>query len=195
MIKPKKNTQDLLLSITKNCETLIEQFHRKTEETLEFKMSEPRETLQFNPPVQVKEDWTIGLILLGVYNSIFKIREENNDFEFYKFPDERTGGVSYENVKNEIEKDVEITDITATGLQDDIKGPIIIEEYRNQVTKRMKDDKYMLILAGYTSSISQDFESRLRTGVDLVEDDIRLVLGENISSFFYLINFTRYFYF
>ena len=36
-IRPKNETEDLLLS-TKNCETLIEQTHRKAEETLEFKM-------------------------------------------------------------------------------------------------------------------------------------------------------------
>ena len=29
-------TQDLLLSITKNCETLFEQTHTKPQETLEF---------------------------------------------------------------------------------------------------------------------------------------------------------------
>ena len=42
MIKPKNETEDLLLSITKNCETLIEQTHRKPEETLEFKMIQSR---------------------------------------------------------------------------------------------------------------------------------------------------------
>ena len=36
-IRPKNETEDLLLSITKICETLIEQTHRKAEETLEFK--------------------------------------------------------------------------------------------------------------------------------------------------------------
>ena len=41
----------------------------------------------------------------------------------------------------------------------------------------------MRILAIYISSIFQDFESFLRTEVDLVEDDIRLVLDENNSSF------------
>ena len=38
MIQPKSETEDLLLSITKNYETLIDQTHRKAEETLEFKM-------------------------------------------------------------------------------------------------------------------------------------------------------------
>ena len=34
MIRPKNQTEDLLLSITKNCETLIEQTHTKPQETL-----------------------------------------------------------------------------------------------------------------------------------------------------------------
>ena len=78
---------------------------------------------------------------------------------------------------------MDIEDITATDLQDDLIGPIIIEEYREQVTRRMKDDKYMKILAGYVSSVFQDFESYLRTEVDLVQDDIKLVLDEYNSSF------------
>ena len=56
MIKPKNETEDLLLSITKNCETLIEQTHRKPEETLEFKMNISREKFHFSPPIQVKGD-------------------------------------------------------------------------------------------------------------------------------------------
>ena len=78
---------------------------------------------------------------------------------------------------------MDISDITAADLQDDITGPIIIEEYREQVTKRMKDVGYMNIVAGYVSSVFQDFESYLRAEVDLVEDDIKLVLEENNSSF------------
>ena len=62
-------------------------------------------------------------------------------------------------------------------------GPKIIEENRHQVTKGMKDDKYMVILAGYIRYVFKDFESYLRTEVDLVEDDIRLVLDEYNSSF------------
>ena len=78
---------------------------------------------------------------------------------------------------------MDIEYITATDLQDDIIGPIIIEEYNEQVTKRMKDEQYMNILAIYTSSVFQDFESFLRTQIDLIEDDIKLVLDEYNSSF------------
>ena len=51
MIRPKDQTEDLLLSTTKNCETLIEQIHRKAEETIEFKMTKPWETFLFNPSI------------------------------------------------------------------------------------------------------------------------------------------------
>ena len=183
MIRPKTQTEDLLLSITKNCQTLIEQTHRKAEETLEFKMTKPRETFHFRPPIQIKGDWMIGLTDIEVYNSIFNITEENNKFELYKFPDEKAGGVTYEKVRDEIERDLDVSDITAAGLQDDIIAPIIIEEYREQVTKRMKDEGYMNIIARYTNSVFQDFESFLRTRIDLVEDDIKLVLDEYNSNF------------
>ena len=82
MIRPKNEREDLLLSITKNCETLIEQTHRKPEETLEFKMIKPRKSFHFKPPIQIKGDWMIGLVVLEVYNSIFNITEENIKFVF-----------------------------------------------------------------------------------------------------------------
>ena len=41
----------------------------------------------------------------------------------------------------------------------------------------------MNILAIYTRSVFQDFESFLRTQIDLIEDDIKLVLYEYNSSF------------
>ena len=106
MIRPKNETEDLLLPITKNCEKLIEQTHTKPQETLEFKMIKPRETFHFKPPIQIKGDWMIALTDLEVYNSIFNITEENNKFELYKFPDEKAGGVTYEKVRDEIEKDL-----------------------------------------------------------------------------------------
>ena len=56
MIRPKNKTEDILLSLTKNCETLIEQTQREAEETLEFKTIKPRETFHFKPPIQVKGD-------------------------------------------------------------------------------------------------------------------------------------------
>ena len=47
----------------------------------------------------------------------------------------------------------------------------------------MKDDRCLLILAMYIDFVFQEFGSFLRTEVDLVEEDIRLVLDEYNSSF------------
>ena len=78
---------------------------------------------------------------------------------------------------------MDISDITATDLQDDIIAPIIIEENKEQVTERMKGEQYMNILSIHTSSVFQDFECFLRTQIELVEDDIKLVLDEYNSNF------------
>ena len=47
----------------------------------------------------------------------------------------------------------------------------------------MEDDGYMNILSGYPRYVFQDFESYLRTEIDLVEDDIELVLDKYKSTF------------
>ena len=66
MIQPKIETEDLLLSITKNSETLIKQTHRKAE----FKLTKPKQTFHFKPFLNLGLDsnWMIGLISLEVYN-------------------------------------------------------------------------------------------------------------------------------
>ena len=125
----------------------------------------------------------VGLTDLEAYNSIFNITEENNKFELFKFPEDKIGGFSYIKVRDEVERDLDISDITATDLQDDILGPIIIEEYKEQVTKRKEKEQYMKILSIYTSSVIQDFESILRAQIDLIEDDIKLVLDEHNTNF------------
>ena len=128
----KNETEDLLISITEDCETLIEQTHRKPQETFEFKMIKPRETFHFNPPVEVKENWMLGLVDLEVYNSIFNITEKNNKFDLYNFPDSKIGGISYEKVRDENEKDLDISDITAADLQDDIIAPFFLKNTKNK---------------------------------------------------------------
>ena len=125
----------------------------------------------------------VGLTDLEVYNSLFNITEENNKFKLFNFLDEIAGSISYTKVRNEIEKGLVISNNTATDLQDDLIGRSIIKGIREQVAKRVKDDNYMYVLSGYSSSLFQDFESFLTTEVDLVEDDIKSVLEEYNSSF------------
>ena len=82
MIRPKKETKKLLLSITKNCQTLIEQTHKKPEETLEFNMIKSRETFHFKQSIHLKGDWMLRLTDLEVYNSIFDITKKITNSNF-----------------------------------------------------------------------------------------------------------------
>ena len=180
MIQPKNETENLLLSITKNCETLIEQTQRKPEETLEFKMAKTRETFHFKPPIQVKGDWMIGLVDLEVYNSIFNITEENNKFELYRDTSEKFGFLE---LKDEIEEILDISHITNEHLDDEILGSQIIDEFIKLSTEKRNSDGYMILLYGYTRSRFRDFESYLRIVIDLDDDDVQLILKEYNSHF------------
>ena len=86
IIRSKNETEGLILSNTKNCETFIEQIQRKAGETLLFKLTKQRETFHFKPLVQVEGSRTIGTTILDFYNFIFNITKENHDFEIYTPP-------------------------------------------------------------------------------------------------------------
>ena len=180
MIQPKNETENLLLSITKNCETLIKQTHTKPEETLEFKMVEPREIFQFKPPMVIKGDWMIGLVNLEVYNSIFNKTEKNKKFELYRNTSDKFGFLE---LKDELEEILDISHITNEHLDDEILGTHIIDEYIKLSTEKRNSDGYMIFLYGYTRSRFRDFESYLRIVIGLDEKDIQIILKEYNSHF------------
>ena len=141
MIRPKNEAEDLLLTITKNCETLIQQTHKKPEETPEFKLVESRETFHFKPPIQIKDDWMIGFTDLEVYNSIFNITEENNKFEIYRDMSEKFGFIE---LKDEPEETLNIPHITNKHLDDKILGQRIIDEFIKLSNEKKNTDGYMI---------------------------------------------------
>ena len=91
---------------------------------MELRFSKSREIIPFNPPISIEGSWTIVLKSLEINFSIFNTTEENNKFELYIIPDSKTGDILYEKVRDEIERDLEITDITTADLQDEMVGPI-----------------------------------------------------------------------
>ena len=82
MIRLKNQTEDLLLSITKICETLVEQTHWTAEEKSEYKLFKQRETFHFYPPISIEGLRMSGLTSLDLYNSIFIITEEKTNLYF-----------------------------------------------------------------------------------------------------------------
>ena len=180
MIQPKNETENLLLSITKNCETLVQQTHRKPEETLEFKMLKSRETFHFKPPIQTKGDWMLGLIDLEVYNSIFNITKENNKFEVYT---DTFDEFSFHELQDEVAEILNISSITDDHLDDKATADRIAETYWKLRSDKITHDGYIILLTGYARSLFRDFESYLRIAVGLEEDNIRLILKQYSEKF------------
>ena len=73
---------ELLLSIKKHTDTLIEQTKTKLQETLEFKMNKQMQTFSFNPPINLDEEskWLMAVSLFDCTNCVFNITNENNSF-------------------------------------------------------------------------------------------------------------------
>ena len=180
MIRPKNEIEDLLLSITENYQTFIEKTHGKPEETPEFKMYISGQTFHFKPPIQVKENWMLGLTDLEVYKSTFNITEENNKIEIYRDSSNKFG---FSEIKDELEEILNISHITPEHLQDEIIGPRVIDENIKLSTEKKNNDGYMILLLGNSRSPFRDFESSLRIVVGLDEDDIQLI-SKQYNSYF-----------
>ena len=98
MIRLKYDTEDVLLSITKNRVAPIKQTHTKPQETHEFKITRPKQTFSFRPSsnLGVVCKKIIGLISLDIYKFVLKITEENNKFKLSIFLDSRQRGITYQ---------------------------------------------------------------------------------------------------
>ena len=134
------------MSNTKTCEKLVEQTHRKPEETLVFKMLKPRETFHFKPPIRIKGDWMLGIIDLEVYNSNFNITKENNKFDLYT---DTFDEFLFLEIKDEIEEILNIPNITDSHLEDERLTPLIIDTYQKLRSDKSSHDGYIILLMGY----------------------------------------------
>ena len=85
-----KYTEDILLSITKNSETLIEQTHMTPQRILQFKFIRPMQTLIFPPSIELALGckWMTGITSLEVYNFV-SITTKKNIFKRYRVYNDR----------------------------------------------------------------------------------------------------------
>ena len=143
MIRPKNEREDLLLSITKNCEKLIKQTHTKAVQKLEVKLTKPRQTYHLTPPIPTEGPWMMGLTSLEVYTSLSNITEENNKFELY-------GDIFdlflVDELKDEVDEVLNISKITPSHLQHDIIGPRINQTYKKLRSEKPSSDGYVILI-------------------------------------------------
>ena len=154
VIRAEKEPEDFLLSITKNCETLIEQTQRKVEETLEIKMTKPREAFQFTQPNEFEADWMLGFTSLEVYNSILKYnRRKKNKFQLYA--DTLDSEFSFNEMKDKIAELLDLSHITSEDLKHKTTRPDNIQALENYPLKRGKS---MVIFWYYWFLLNHHFE-------------------------------------
>ena len=117
----------------------------------------------------------LGLTDLEVYISIFKIIEQNNKFDLYT---DTSDEFSFEELKDELEENLKIPNITGDHLEDEITGPLVTKDYWVLRSQKSSTDGYIILLTAYARSPFRDFESYLRIVIGLDEDDIQLILKQ-----------------
>ena len=75
-----------------------------------------------------------------------------------------------EELRDELEKILSISDNTPSHLQHEVIGPRIIQTFKNMSSEKSSTDGYVFLI-GYARSPSRDFESHLRIVVGLDEDN------------------------
>ena len=91
--------ESLLLSIAKSNLDIVENTLSKPQETLEFKMNKQKESFSFDVPLELPEQWMMGVTSLEVYNSVYKITNKNNSFQI-QLTDEQLNGIDTKLVMN-----------------------------------------------------------------------------------------------
>ena len=82
----------LVLSIAKSNQEIVENTHSKPQETLEFKMNKQKESFSFDVPLELPEQWMMGVTSLEVYNSVYNITNKHNSFQI-QLTDEQLNGI------------------------------------------------------------------------------------------------------
>ena len=146
MTRPKNDTKDLLLSITRNCETFIKQTHTRPQGTLEITLVNHNKLSYSNLLLILVSRWMIRLTSLEVYNSIFNINTTNNNFELYT---DNFDEFSFKELEDELEEILSKSDITPYHLQHEKIGPHFTEAYRKLRLEKSSLDENVIILMGY----------------------------------------------
>ncbi len=118
------NNTDTMLTLLKQIELNT---RRKPQITLEFKMTENKKTFHMDVPISLEDgNYTIGLIEMAAYNSVFNITTANNNLRYSK--DDGTtwididipeGAYEIDQINDEIHRQLELNDDVFNDPEDD----------------------------------------------------------------------------
>ena len=70
------------MSIGKSNLDIVENTLSKPQETLEFEMNKQKESFSFDIPLELTDQWMMGVTsLVEVYNTVYNITEKDNIFQ------------------------------------------------------------------------------------------------------------------
>ena len=78
---PDNKEQSLLLNLAKSNLDIAQNTLSKPQETLEFKMKKQKQIFAFDTPINIPDNWMMGVTSLEVYNTVYNITERNNKFQ------------------------------------------------------------------------------------------------------------------
>ena len=183
--------ENLLLSIAKSNQEIVENTHSKPQETLEFKMNKQKESFSFDIPMELPEQWMMGVTSLEVYSTVNNITEKNNKLKLftteqnlkeYKFATEFVA-----KLKNLYETS-DIEEIKKLINDVKIKKVVILENYYDdlnkiidQINQNIKDKTNILDLHGI-GSVSNCLGLEIPPGAYEVVDINNAIQQEMINS-------------
>ena len=73
--------ESFFLNIAKSNQENVENTHSKPQETLEFRMTNQKESFSFDVPLELNEKWMMGVTSLEVYKTVYNITDKNNKLQ------------------------------------------------------------------------------------------------------------------
>ena len=185
--------ESLLLSIAKSNLDIVENTLSKPQETLEFKMNKQKESFSFDIPLDLPEQWMMGVTSLEVYNTVYNITEKNNKLKIL-LKDEQLKSL---NVDTQLVMNAEylyrISDMQSTSRIEKINNFIVDSYSKNKkLIKKDFDQLKKIIVQIYQNikdktiiipefGIENDFvEIELTPGVYEL-DDINKIMKQKLS--------------
>ena len=140
LFRTRNESEDPIFSTNKNSETFNKQVHRKPQETLECKLTQPREVFSFKQSINLGVDskWMIGLLKLVDIIRFLLQQQKTINLNFLQM-------LSLTDLRDEVADILTLSRITNKNLQDESMGCLLIKTYKRQASKSRQTDGYYII--------------------------------------------------
>ena len=141
--------ESLLLSIAKSLD-IVENTLSKPQEILEVKMSNQKESVSFDTPLELPGNWMMGETSLEVYNTVYNITKTSNKLKMF-YPEQML--IKY---KASIEFVSKIKTLYETSGDLEKVKKVIVDNYNERYTFPKTDYDYLMKIIDQTNQNNND---------------------------------------